>query len=113
MNNQPTRREFSQALAGLACVGLTRATAHAEAKPVAPRRLFCLQTYSYSIRQRQERGFDDPLAFMQFTNRQGFAGVQLRLGMRSAEYLGQVRAAKNKLGIALEGIVAPPLEEKD
>jgi sugar phosphate isomerase/epimerase len=92
---------------------LARSASAAHDKPVAPRRLFCLQTYSYSLRHRHERGFDDPLALMQFTSKQGFAGVQLRLGNRSADYLAQVRAAKSKLAISLEGIVAPPLEEKD
>lgn len=107
------RRQFLRALSGLACVGLARSTSCAQEKPVAPRRLFCLQTYSYSIRHRQERGFDDPLALMRFTSRVGFAGVQLRLGERTANYLSQVRDAKAKLEISLEGIVAPPMEDKD
>jgi sugar phosphate isomerase/epimerase len=113
MNPHGDRRQFLHALSGLACLGLTRCTSVAQEKPVAPRRLFGLQTYSYSIRHRQERGAGDPLALMQFTSRLGFAGVQLRLGARDADYLAQVRAAQAKLAIALEGIVAPPLEEKD
>src|SRR5256885_15744401 len=80
--NMPTRRQFLQAISGLAWLGLARSTSSAQEKPVASRRLFCLQTYSYSIRQREERGFGDPLALMQFASRQGFAGVQLRLGER-------------------------------
>jgi sugar phosphate isomerase/epimerase len=108
-----SRRHFLQALSGLACLGLARSTSNAQEKPVAPRRLFCLQTYSYAIRQRQEPDFADPLVFMQFTSRLGFAGVQLRLGERSADYLAQIRAAKTKLDISLEGIVAPPMQEKD
>ncbi len=107
------RRQFLRAASGLACLGLARSTCYAQEKPVAPRRFFCLQTYSYSIRHRQERGFDDPLALMRFTSRLGFAGVQLRLGERNADYLAQVRATKAKLDISLEGIVAPPIEEKD
>ena len=110
MTMHTTRRQF---LYGLSSLGLSRSTPSAQEKPVAPRRLFCLQTYSYSIRSRQERGFDDPLTLMRFTSRQGFAGLQLRLGDRNADYLAQVRAAKAKLGISLEGIVAPPLMEKD
>ena len=58
---------------------------------------------------RNSRGEKSGLAFVQFTSRQGFAGVQLSLGDRDAGYLAQVRAAKAKLGISLEGIVAPPL----
>jgi sugar phosphate isomerase/epimerase len=62
---------------------------------------------------RNSRGEKSGLAFVQFTSRQGFAGVQLSLGDRDAGYLAQVRAAKAKLGISLEGIVAPPMTEKD
>jgi sugar phosphate isomerase/epimerase len=113
MNMHSTRRQFLHALSSLACLGLARSTSLAQEKPVAPRRLFCLQTYSYSIRHRQERGFDDPLALMQFSSRQGFAGVQLRLGDRNTDYLAQIRAAKAKLEISLEGIVGPPMHEKD
>jgi len=113
MNMNATRRQFLHALSSLACLGLARSGSLAQEKPVAPRRLFCLQTYSYSIRHRQERGFDEPLALMQFASQQGFAGVQLRLGDRTADYLAQVRATKAKLGISLEGIVAPPMEAKD
>jgi sugar phosphate isomerase/epimerase len=108
-----SRRGFLYGLSSLACLGLSRSTTSAQEKPAAPRRLFCLQTYSFSIRSRQERGFSDPLALMQFTSRQGFAGVQLRLGDHDAGYLARVRAAKDKLGISLEGIVAPPMMEKD
>jgi sugar phosphate isomerase/epimerase len=107
------RRQFLHTLSSLACLGLARPTSWAQEKPVAPRRLYCLQTYSYSIRQRQERGFGDPLELMRFTSQLGFAGVQLRLGERTADYLGQIWAAKDKLEISLEGIVAPPMEEKD
>ena len=112
-NMRGSRRQFLHALSGLACLGLARSTSYAQEKPVAPRRLFCLQTYSYSIRHRQERGFDDPLALMRFTSRLGFAGVQLRLGERNADYLAQIRAEKAKLEILLEGIVTPPMQEKD
>jgi 3-oxoisoapionate decarboxylase len=113
MNMHGSRRQFLHALSGLACLGLARSTSHAQEEPVAPRRLFCLQTYSYSIRQRREHGFDDPLALMRFTSRLGFAGVQLRLGDRSADELAQIRAAKAELEISLEGIALPPMEEKD
>jgi sugar phosphate isomerase/epimerase len=113
MTRHTTRRQFLYGLSSLACLGLDRSGTSAREKPGALRSLFCLQEYSYSIRRRQERGFDDPLTFMQFTSRLGFAGVQLRLGDRSADYLARVRAAKAKLGISLEGIVAPPLLEKD
>lgn len=113
MSTQPSRRAFLSTLAGLGVLGMARSTCSAQEKPIAPRRLFCLQTYSYGIRQRQERGFDDPLAFMQFTSRLGFAGIQLRLGARNAEYLTQVRAARAKLGMSLEGIIAPPMTDKD
>jgi sugar phosphate isomerase/epimerase len=113
MTMRGNRRQFLQALSSLACLGLARSPSFAQEKPVAPRRLFCLQTYSYSIRHRHERGAGDPLALMQFTSRLGFAGVQLRLGERDADYLAQVRAAKARLDISLEGIVAPPMEDKD
>jgi sugar phosphate isomerase/epimerase len=113
MTMRGDRRQFLQAVSGLGCLGLARGTGCAQEKPVAPRRLFCLQTYSYSIRHRQERGAGDPLALMQFTGRLGFAGVQLRLGERNADYLAQVRAAKARLDLSLEGIVTPPMEEND
>src|SRR5262245_8540811 len=100
MTMRSDRRQFLHALSGLACLGLARGTSHAQERPIAPRRLFCLQTYSYSIRQRQERGFDDPVAFMRFTSRLGFGGVQLRLGERTADYLAQVRDEKARLEIS-------------
>jgi sugar phosphate isomerase/epimerase len=113
MTMHPTRRQFLCGLSSLAGLGLSRSITAAPVKPAAPRKLFGLQAYSYSIRLRQERGFGDPLTFMQFTSRLGFAGVQLRLGDQSADYLARVRGAQAKLGISLEGIVAPPLWEKD
>jgi hypothetical protein len=113
MTMRGDRRQFLRALASLACLPLARSTGYAQEMPTAPRRLFCLQTYSYSIRPRQEPGFGDPLALMRFTSRLGFAGVQLRLGERTADYLAQLRAATAKLGMSLEGIVPPPMEEKD
>ena len=57
-----TRRQFLYGISG--SLGLARSATSAQEKPAAPRRLFCLQTYSYSIRRRQERGFDDPLALI-------------------------------------------------
>jgi sugar phosphate isomerase/epimerase len=109
MTMHTTRRQFLYTLSSVGFAGLSRSNTSAQEKPVVPRTLFCLQMYSYSIRCRQERGFDDPLKLMQFTSQQGFAGVQLRLGDRNDDYLTQVRTAKDKLGISLEGIVAPPM----
>ena len=110
---RPTRRQALATLGGLGILALARSSASAQDRPVAPRRLFCLQTYSYGIRQRQERGFDDPLAFLRFTHRLGFAGLQLRLGDRTAEYLAQVRTTRDELGMSLEGIVSAPMEDRD
>jgi sugar phosphate isomerase/epimerase len=113
MTMNTTRRDWLRAIAGLGCLALARSTSAAQDKPVAPLQLFCLQAYSFGIRQKQERGFDDPLAYMRFAQELGFAGIQLRLGERSADYLAQVRALKEKLGMSVEGIVSAPLEEKD
>lgn len=108
-----TRRDFLQStLSALGCLGLAR-TGLGQENAVVPRRLFGLQTFSYSIRHRQEASFDDPLALIAFVARQGFAGVQLRLGSRSADYLAQVRAVAKKHNVFVEGIAAPPWEEKD
>lgn len=110
---QPTRRQALQSLAGLACIGLSCSAKASRERPSVPRRLFCLQAYSYGIRQRHERGFDDPIAFLRFVSQQGFSGLQLRLGERTADYLAQLRTAKETLGMSIEGIVATPVDDRD
>ncbi len=113
MTMQPTRRDVLQALAGLAGLGLGRATSTAQERLAVPRRLFGLQAYSYSIRFRQQPGSDDPLQLIEFTSEQGFASVQLRVGNRDGDYLARARALATRLRISLEGIVAAPMEEND
>jgi sugar phosphate isomerase/epimerase len=114
MTRQPTRRQLLQHLAGVSCLAWARTPGAAQETGVAPRRLFCLQTYSYSIRQRQDSAFGEPVAFMRFARDQGFAGLQVRIGERlSDDAVRRIRDAREQLQISLEGIVSAPLEERD
>ncbi|WP_439631785.1 sugar phosphate isomerase/epimerase family protein [Gemmata sp.] len=99
-----TRREFT-ALGLAAASG--RATAAAEPPPAAN---LGLLLYSYGRRAAAEKdtGFADPVRFLEFAKARGAAAVQLPLGARPEADAKLVRAAADKLGTGVEGIVAPP-----
>jgi sugar phosphate isomerase/epimerase len=107
-----SRRQALRRLSALAGCALAR-TGAAQESATIPRRLFGLQLYSYGIRQRREPELRDPLTFLTFAGRQGFAGAQVQLGNRSAEYLAQVRTTATRQNLFAEGIVTPPFEDRD
>jgi|SRR5579883_743330 len=73
-----------------------------------------LLIYSYTQRARLEkdRGFSDPVKFIEFAKSRGANAVQLSLGARSEPDAVLVRKAAEKHGVAVEGIVSPPKETK-
>jgi sugar phosphate isomerase/epimerase len=102
-----TRREFGAAvLAGTA----TAATRGADAPDRAN---LGVLSYSYAIRAKAEkdRGFSDPVKFMEFAHDRGATAVQLSLGIRTENESAAVRKASDKHGIAVEGIIAPPADD--
>jgi len=72
-----------------------------------------LLLYSYGIRARaeKERGFADPLRFLAFARERGASAIQAPLGAR-AEDATAVRRAAEKVGMHVEGIVAPPGDDR-
>jgi sugar phosphate isomerase/epimerase len=102
------RREFLIAgMSGLAAASMARAAQ----TPAAPANLGLL-LYSYSIRAKVEkdRGFSDPVHFLQFAHQRGAAAVQLPLGVRTQQEALEIRRACERLQMQVEGIVAPPKE---
>lgn len=68
--------------------------------------------HSYPVRAR-DKGFADPLAFLNFCRERGAAGVQLPLGSLSADKARELRAAAEKDGLYVEGSVRPPKDKAD
>src|SRR6478672_5385089 len=100
------RRNFL-ATALAACV--SRA-ATADAAPKA-RGSLGIVIHSYPIRSR-EKGFADPLRFLDFCRERGADGVQLPLG-RDPAAARKVRDAAERHGMYVEGSVRPPKDKAD
>lgn len=104
-----TRREFT-------ALGLAAATGMPGAadEPPAPAANLGLLLYSYGRRAAAEkdRGFADPVRFLEFAKARGAAAVQTPLGTRTEADAKLVRASAEKLGMAVEGIVFPPKDGK-
>lgn len=73
-----------------------------------------LLLYSYGIRAKAEkdRGFADPVRFVAFAHSRGANAVQVSLGTRTGDAAAAVRRVADKLGMAVEGIVNPPAENR-
>jgi sugar phosphate isomerase/epimerase len=97
------RRTFLAALA--ACVSRAAAAA-----PKA-RGSFGIVIHSYPIRSR-EKGFADPLKFLEFCRERGADGIQLPLG-KDPESARKVRDAADRHGMYVEGSVRPPKDKAD
>jgi 3-oxoisoapionate decarboxylase len=97
------RRTFLAALA--ACVS------RAAADTPKPRGSFGIVIHSYPIRSR-EKGFADPLRFLEFCRERGADGVQLSLG-RDPEAARKLRDAADRHGMYVEGSVRPPKDKAD
>jgi sugar phosphate isomerase/epimerase len=103
-----SRRQFvAGTVAGLAA-GLVAADEQ------APRVNLGILIYSYGIRAKAEkdRGFSDPLRFLEFARERGASAVQVPLGVRTDTDAAAVRKAAEKAGMHVEGIVAPPPDDR-
>lgn len=104
------RRDFLlTSLAGMASFWVTPV----QAEDARQRANMGLLLYSYGIHGKAEkdRGFSDPLRFLEFARERGASAVQLPLGIRSeAESVG-IRQACDRLQMHVEGIVSPPKED--
>jgi 3-oxoisoapionate decarboxylase len=101
-----TRREFLAASAASLFVG---ASCGEEVKksPLG------VVIHSYPIRPRSQKGFADPLTFLEFCHVRGAAGVQLPLGSVSNERAREVRDAAEKHGMYIEGSTRAPKDAAD
>jgi sugar phosphate isomerase/epimerase len=99
-----TRREFLAA-------GAVAAVAAGDPPPAAN---LGLLIYSYGIRARAEkdRGFADPVRFLSFAHARGANAVQVPLGTRAGDDAAAVRRVADRLGMAVEGIVSPPADDR-
>jgi sugar phosphate isomerase/epimerase len=86
--------------------------AHADESPRKSRGSFGIVIHSYPIRSR-EKGFADPLKFLEFCRERGADGVQLPLGRLSADEAKALRSAADKHGMYVEGSVRPPKDKAD
>jgi sugar phosphate isomerase/epimerase len=73
-----------------------------------------LLIYSYGIRARAEKdqGFADPLRFLSFAQNRGAAAMQIPLGVQPEAEALAIRRAAEKAAMAIEGIVAPPADNR-
>lgn len=101
-----TRRQF---LAASSAVALSAGVSVGQTSPEK----LGIVLYSYSIRVRQERGFNDPCSFLEFCRQRGAGGVQLPLGIRPVEYTTKLRDMAEKQRLFVEGSVTPPRDPQD
>src|SRR6516164_7763331 len=103
---QCTRREVLAMGAG------TLVTLAADAEPAkeGPRRSLGMVIHSYGIRRAadKDRGFADPLAFLDYCHTLGAAGVQTSLGARDDSGAAKLRDAAVAWDMYLEGIISLP-----
>jgi sugar phosphate isomerase/epimerase len=107
---RPTRREWLSVGVG-ALAGVRPARAEAE----RPHSGLGVVIHSHGIRRTHRPAadaadFDDPLAYLEHCASLGAAGVQTRIGVREAGALANLRAAAEKHGMYLEGIVGLPAD---
>ncbi len=100
-----TRREFGTAM----LVG----TAARAADP-APRADLGLVIYSFGTRARaeKEKGFSDPVRFIEFARERGATAVQVPLGTRTGAEAAAVRKAAEMHRVVVEGIISPPVDDR-
>jgi sugar phosphate isomerase/epimerase len=68
--------------------------------------------HSYPVRSR-DKGFADPLNFLNFCHDRGASGVQIGLGRLTTELAGILRTTAEKLGMYVEGSTSPPKDAAD
>jgi 3-oxoisoapionate decarboxylase len=106
-----TRREFMAVGAG-SLVGLA---AQAEPAKDAPRPPMGVVIHSYGIRRAadKDRGFADPLTFLDYCRTLGAGGVQTSLGVRDDAYATKMRDALTAHNLYVEGIISLPRDKDD
>jgi sugar phosphate isomerase/epimerase len=103
-----TRREFTAA--GLfAFAGTVGAE---EDAPAGANMGLLIYSYGRRAAAEKDRGFSDPVKFIEFAKSRGANAVQLSLGARTEADAALVRTASDKHGVHVEGIVSPPKESK-
>lgn len=107
----PSRRTFLHQAACLS--GGLILTTPANGKPALTKDRFGVLQYSFGIQIRQGKLSNDPLKLIPHAIEQGFGGIQMGLGSRSADEIKAIRAVIDKQDAFLEGIVRPPTDEKD
>jgi sugar phosphate isomerase/epimerase len=99
-----TRREFLAASAAL-FAGIGRAD-EVKTSPLG------IVIHSYPVRSR-DKGFTDPLAFLNFCHDRGAAGIQIVLGSLSNDRARELRSTAEKHGMYVEGSIRPPKDKAD
>jgi sugar phosphate isomerase/epimerase len=109
-----SRRQMLATGAGAAAALLAAGTSSAPAKEPEGARMGVV-IHSYSIRQAAERdrGFDDPLAFLEFCRSRGAGGVQIPLGVRDEAYAARVRKQLEAHRLYVEGSLRLPRDRED
>lgn len=104
-----SRRRFCGVLGSTVALPLVGATGEPERAPVG------IGISSYAIRGQVERdrGFADPLRFLEFCHARGASGVQVPIGAPGEEATRQLRARVEELGMYLEGSLRTPRDEAD
>jgi sugar phosphate isomerase/epimerase len=64
------------------------------------------------VRSR-DKGFTDPLAFLNFCHDRGAAGIQTALGSLSNDRARELRSTAEKFGMYVEGSIRPPKDKVD
>jgi 3-oxoisoapionate decarboxylase len=98
------RREFLAASAAL-FAGIGRAD-EVKKSPLG------IVIHSYPVRSR-DKGFTDPLAFLNFCHDRGAAGIQIALGSLSTEKARELRSTAEKHEMYVEGSIRPPKDKAD
>src|SRR5581483_1623594 len=96
----PTRRGFlasAGSLMALPALGRGAADDPPDRAPIG------IADMSYSIHARADRGFVDPLKFLEFCHARGAAGVQVPIGAPDREAVRRLRDRVEQLGAYLEG----------
>jgi sugar phosphate isomerase/epimerase len=91
---------------------LLASIARADESPRKPHGSFGIVIHSYPIRSR-EKGFADPLKFLEFCRERDADGVQLPLGNLSTERAKELRTTAEKHGMYVEGSVRTPKDKAD
>jgi sugar phosphate isomerase/epimerase len=79
----------------------------------ADRKQLGVVLYSYAIRTGAERGFSDPLVFLEHGHKLGAGGVQVGLGVRDKAYIAKLRDKLAAYQMFLEGTIRLPQDRAD